>query len=217
MRYKILALDHDDTVVKSTAEVHYPAFLKTLNVVRPELKMSLQEFNEYCFDPGFYPLCYDILHFSAEDMAVQDVIWRYQARHNIPACYNGWRELLFNFRRQGGIVCVVSHSDREFILRDYELHFGFAPEQIFDWSLGEKKCKPYPYPLEEMMRLYQAQPEDILVVDDLTPGLEMARTVGAHFAYAAWSNRLMQKTSMMSERSDYTLLLPSDLNDILFA
>ena len=57
LKYKILALDHDDTVVKSTAEVHYPAFLETLKALRPEISMSLETFNEYCFSPGFFPLC----------------------------------------------------------------------------------------------------------------------------------------------------------------
>ena len=35
MRYKCLVLDHDDTVVDSTASIHYPAFLEALKILRP--------------------------------------------------------------------------------------------------------------------------------------------------------------------------------------
>ena len=68
LKYKILALDHDDTVVKSTAEVHYPAFLETLKALRPEISMSLETFNEYCFSPGFFPLCREILKLTDKEM-----------------------------------------------------------------------------------------------------------------------------------------------------
>ena len=43
MKYKALVLDHDDTSVKNTPEIHYPAFLKTLELLRPGEKLSLGE------------------------------------------------------------------------------------------------------------------------------------------------------------------------------
>lgn len=217
LKYKILALDHDDTVVKSTAEVHYPAFLETLKALRPEISMSLETFNEYCFSPGFFPLCREILKLTDKEMVLQDGIWKNYARTHRPSCFSGWKSVLRDYRANGGIVCVVSHSDREFILRDYETNFGFAPLAIFDWSLGEKKCKPYPYPIEEMCRRFAVTPHDILVVDDLTPGLKMARTAGSSFAYPAYANRLPEKTALMSAQSDYTLNSPLALNSIIYA
>ena len=36
MRYKCLVLDHDDTVVNSTATIHYPCFCEFLKEVRPQ-------------------------------------------------------------------------------------------------------------------------------------------------------------------------------------
>ncbi|HOK48860.1 MAG TPA: hydrolase, partial [Sedimentibacter sp.] len=30
MKYKCLVLDHDDTAVKSTPDIHYPSFVKAL-------------------------------------------------------------------------------------------------------------------------------------------------------------------------------------------
>ena len=91
LKYKILALDHGDTVVKSTAEVHYPAFLETLKALRPEISMSLETFNEYCFSPGFFPLCREILKLTDKEMVIQDGIWKNYARTHRPSCFSGWK------------------------------------------------------------------------------------------------------------------------------
>ena len=37
MKYKCLVLDHDDTVVDSTATIHFPSFVKYLEDYRPEI------------------------------------------------------------------------------------------------------------------------------------------------------------------------------------
>ena len=37
MKYKCLVLDHDDTVVNSTASIHFPSFVKYLEEYRPEI------------------------------------------------------------------------------------------------------------------------------------------------------------------------------------
>ena len=43
MRYKCLVLDHDDTVVNSTAVIHFPSFLAYLARVRPGTAYTLDE------------------------------------------------------------------------------------------------------------------------------------------------------------------------------
>ena len=43
MRYKCLVFDHDDTVVNSTATIHYPCFVKYLSLHYPERRCSLEE------------------------------------------------------------------------------------------------------------------------------------------------------------------------------
>ena len=77
LRYQCLVLDHDDTVVNSTATVNFPAFLETLQRLRPELakSMTLEDYFRYNFDPGFTSLCYDILHFTEEEMQLQLEHW----------------------------------------------------------------------------------------------------------------------------------------------
>ena len=41
LRFPCVALDHDDTVVNSTATVHYPAFVEYINKSFPELKPNV--------------------------------------------------------------------------------------------------------------------------------------------------------------------------------
>lgn len=68
LKYKCLVLDHDDTVVRSTPEIHFPVFKNTLSKLRPNTEITLDEFMMYCFDPGFNSLCFDILKFTSEEM-----------------------------------------------------------------------------------------------------------------------------------------------------
>ena len=47
MKYKCLVLDHDDTIVNSTATIHYPAFIESLKILRPHLTLTLEEYFYY--------------------------------------------------------------------------------------------------------------------------------------------------------------------------
>lgn len=53
LKVKCLILDHDDTVVKSTPEINFPAFLQSLKELRNGMTMSYEQFVEYNFNPGF--------------------------------------------------------------------------------------------------------------------------------------------------------------------
>ena len=54
MKYKCLVLDHDDTVVNSTATIHYPCFIEYLEKTKPERAgdYTLQEYFLKNFHPG---------------------------------------------------------------------------------------------------------------------------------------------------------------------
>ena len=43
MQYRCLVLDHDDTVVNSTAVIHFPSLLAYLEQVRPGLPYTLDD------------------------------------------------------------------------------------------------------------------------------------------------------------------------------
>ena len=46
MKYPCLVLDHDDTVVNSTATIHHPAFCAYLLEIRPGRTITLEEYME---------------------------------------------------------------------------------------------------------------------------------------------------------------------------
>ena len=205
MKYKCLILDHDDTVVKSTPAIHYPSFVDAIKFLRPEMDMiSLNEFVQYCFEPGFSALCKDILKFNESEQEFQYKIWKSYVNENSPDFYPGFPELIKDYKKLGGIICVVSHSESENIIRDYTMHCdGLVPDLIFGWDMEEDKRKPNPYPITETMKRFNLTSKEMLVLDDSKPGLTMARTCNVEFAAAGWSHRVPEIENYMRNNSDY--------------
>ena len=59
MRYPCLVVDHDDTVVNSTATVHYPCFVEYTGIYHPEVHYTLEEYIKYNFGcPTFIIIAY---------------------------------------------------------------------------------------------------------------------------------------------------------------
>lgn len=204
MKYKCLILDHDDTVVKSTPEIHYPSFVEGLKTLRPNMEtLSLEEFVSYCFEPGFSALCKDIMKFNDTEQEYQYKIWKNYVSENSPDFYPGFPELIKEYKKSGGIICVVSHSESEQIIRDYDLHCGMRPDLIFGWELEESQRKPNPFPIIEIMKAFNLDNTELLVLDDLKPGLTMARSCNVDFAAAGWSHTVIEIENYMKTNSDY--------------
>lgn len=216
LRIKCLVLDHDDTVVKSTPEINYPSFKNALAVLRPDMELPYEQFIEWNFAPGFSELCREILKFSDEEMAYQEGCWKEASANNIPGMYEGLPEILRRYVEAGGKICVASHSLKSTIVRDYMAAGVLAPELVFDWACERRK--PDPFALEEAMRIYGLKPEEMLMVDDLKPGFDMAVAAGVPFAFAGWSdNRMIPLIHEFMERnSDYYLENVTQLEALLY-
>lgn len=218
MKYRCLVLDHDDTVVKSTPEIHYPSFVEAMKILRPDMNpLTLEEFVSYCFNPGFLSLCKDIMKFSEDEQKCQYDIWRSYTKRKAPDFYAGFAELIKEYKKLGGIICVVSHSESEQILRDYISNCGFAPDLIFGWELEEHQRKPNPYPLIEIMKRFSLQSHEILVIDDLKPGLDMAGACNIPFAGAGWSHIIPEIKDFMEENSDYYFPTVHSLSEFILS
>lgn len=215
LKYPCLVLDHDDTVVRSTPTIHYPAFVETLKALRPDVHWTLEQFVAYNFDPGFEAMCRDILRFTPEEMAFQEAGWRAWSAAHIPPAFEGMDELLRRYRERDGAVCVVSHSSEETIRRDYRQHFGFEPDLVFGWELGADKRKPAPWPLEQIMKHFSLEPRQLLMVDDLKPGWQMAQSCGVPFAFAGWGCGVESIRDFMHQNADYYLLQVSELQALV--
>ena len=188
LKYPCLVLDHDDTVVQSMQTLSYPFFCYVLEKFRPGSTMTLEEYVHDCHDHGFVQLCRLRFGFTDEEIAQEHEMWMDYIRKNIPAPYPGILNILQRQKENGGMICVVSHSNEENIIRDYKTHFGILPDAIYGWDLPEHQRKPNPYPLEDIMARYSFHPEQLLVVDDMKLAWKMAHPLGVKTAYAAWSN-----------------------------
>lgn len=53
------------------------------------------------------------------------------------------------------------------------------------------------------MRWFDLKPEEMLVADDLKPGLDMARSCGIDFAGAGWSHIIPEIADYIRKHGDY--------------
>ena len=68
------------------------------------------------------------------------------------------------------------------------------------------------YTITEQMFPY----EDILVVDDLKPGYDMAKGAGVDIAAAGWAHSVPEIVSFMSENCEYFCKTIDELRKVLF-
>lgn len=218
MKYKCLVLDHDDTVVSSTAEIHFPCFIEYLKITRPHLVegWSLESYLIKNFAPGITSILRDELGMDDAEMAREIDFWAKYVENHIPTAYLGIGEIISEFRTRGGIIAVDSHSLLRYIERDFR-HNGLpTPDVIYSWDLPEEERKPSPHTLFDLMKRYNLSPEEILVVDDLKPGYDMARGAGVDFAAAGWAYDVPEIESFMRKNCDYYLKSVAQLREILF-
>jgi beta-phosphoglucomutase-like phosphatase (HAD superfamily) len=191
LRYRCLILDHDDTAVNSTATVHHPAHLEAMRVLRPGIQpVDLQGWFLKNFHPGIMAYLSGELGLSEAELATEFAIWRAFNQRGQPSFYPGFLEILAEFRRAGGRIAVISHSERDIILRHYRSHSAgsLEPDLVFGWDEEEERRKPSPWPVLEALRRFGAGPGQTLVLDDLKPGVLMAQRAQVPAAGAGWAH-----------------------------
>lgn len=218
MKYKCLVLDHDDTVVNSTATIHFPCFVEYIKKFHPEVthKYTLDEYFRKNFHPGIISLFCDEVGLSVEEFAEEEKYWHNYVKSHIPKAYDGMSEIIGEFRKRGGIIAVSSHSFSEYIRRDYEHNKLPMPEYIWGWEIEKERRKPSPATMIELMEKTGLTPKDILVVDDSKPGYDMARAAGCDFAAALWAFDVPEIENFMKNNCDVYFKKTSQLYDFLF-
>ena len=214
LNYRCLVLDHDDTVVRSEETVNYPSFLP--EGASPRQDHHAGGIHPLVLLPGFSALCSDYIGLTPEEIDVQYDMWRSYVATHIPPPYDGLRPILTRWKQGGRPAVRLVALRAKNILRDYRLHFGLEPDQIFDWDLGEDRRKPSPYALQEIMRLYDLRPDELLMVDDLKPGYDMAHACGVPFACAGWSHDDPEIRAFLRRFSDFYLETVQELEPLLF-
>lgn len=215
MRYKCLVFDHDDTLVNSTATIHHPCFVQFLEEFRPGMICSLEHYFIKNFHPGFIPMCKEEFGLTDEDMVMETEYWREYVKGHIPTAYAGVREIMERHRAEGGLICVVSHSFEHNILRDFEANGLPIPDAVYGWSRPLHERKPHPFPLEDIMARFSLQRHELLMIDDLKPGYDMAKSCGVDFAAAGWNNDIAEIEGFMRQNCSFYFKTVAELADFL--
>lgn len=216
MRYRCLVLDHDDTLVESTASIHYPSFCAYLEQTRPGLHYSLEDYFRRNFAPGILELFTGELGFSQQELDDEFRFWQNYVKDRIPAAFPGIREILERFRQQGGILTVVSHSVSDVIRRDFQANGLPMPDRIYGWELPPEQRKPSPYALSAILRDYDLRPEEVLVLDDLKPGYDMAQQCAVPFAASGWAYDVPEIEAFMRQNCDFYFKTITEFEKFLF-
>ena len=218
MKYKCLVLDHDDTVVNSTATIHYPCFEAYLAERKPHLcgKFDLKTYFAKNFDPGVLEFFAEDVGLSEEEMQEEEGYWRDYVQHHVPSVYPGMKRIMERFLAEGGIIAVASHSLTCYIERDYKENALPMPHVIYGWDMPKERRKPAPFALHDLMERYGLSPDEILMVDDLKPGFDMARAAGVPFAAAGWAHAIEKISSFMRRHCDFYLSKTEELEKLLF-
>lgn len=218
LKRKALVLDHDDTVVASTVTVHYPAFVKAIKTLRPVIEpISLHDFQTINLNPGLMDYYKIDLSMSPEEIDQEYRIWQDYIQDIVPEPYPHLHEILLEFVHEGGKIFVSSLNFKNIILRDYELHFPDVEiTDIFCRDQHEDLIKPNPQQLHHIMDVHGLKASEILVVDDLHYGLEMAQQAQVDFAYAQYSQVSLDNHRYFNEQAQIILTKPSALADVLY-
>lgn len=203
MKYRCLIVDHDDTVVNSTATVHFPCFVQYVKQFFPDYSCSLEHYFLKNFDPGIVPFFRDEVGMSDEQLRHEQTYWNAYVQDHVPQVYPGMAEILWQQKRAGGLLCVISHSYRDNILRDYRENGLPEPDEVYGWELPPALRKPDPWALEQIKTKYRLKSVDMLVLDDLKPGYDMARAAGVTFAAAGWANDIPEIECFLRANCDY--------------
>jgi len=217
LKYPCLVLDHDDTVVQTERAIGYPYFRDFVEQIRPGYTLSFAEYVRDCNNMIFADMCRKKWNMTDEELLQEYTGWKAYSRVHIPPLCEGIDRVICRHKQEGGILCVASLSTREIITRDYLHHFGFMPDAVYDYELPVEHRKPNAYALKDIMARFDLKPEEILVVDDMKLGFDMASACAVPTAYAAWNKTEFPDLSAeMKHIFDFSFDSPKELELFLF-
>ncbi len=217
MNYQCLVLDHDDTVFDSGYSVHYQAFLRSLDHIKPHLpKPSFLEFTRANFHLGFMRMCQEIYGFTPDDLKVEYRIWKEFTQMTPSLAFDGFKDLLTQFKEQGGKIAVVSFSESSEIIRDYQQAFQFSPDLIFAHDTHRHELKPSPFAVHQCIDQFNLSKEAVVVIDDNPSGFHMAQSAEVDFYYATWAHQDDLIIDMIQTENGPLLKSVNELHHLLF-
>ncbi len=199
--------------------MHHPAHVRAMEVLRPgHPPADLETWFAKNFHPGIMAYLTEELGFTEEEMEVEHRVWREFTSTVVPEFYPGFLDALAAYQRRGGAVVVASHSEERVIREHYRVASDgrpVVPDLVFGWDLGAQRRKPEPYPVTETLRRLRLSPGDVLVVDDLKPGVDMAAAAGVDAAAALWSHDIPAIREYMARACVATFATVADFAEFI--
>ena len=160
-------------------------------------------------------MCMEEFGMDEEMLHLEARYWQDYVKSRIPEAYPGIREIMKQHKENGGIIAVISHSFRDNILRDYAANGLPEPDLVFGWEMPPEQRKPAPWPLMEVLRRFELRPEEVLMIDDLKPGFDMAAACGVPFAAVGWANDIAPIEDFMRKNCNLYFKTVSELANYL--
>ena len=114
---------------------------------------------------------------------------------------------------------TCTHSEEQMARRHFrELGDGLMPVLVYGWVEDRSKMKPNPFPVHDVMERLGVKAEDILVLDDLSPGIKMGKAAGVATAAAGWGegHAVPQIRDDMRAMCDFYFATVQEFADFLF-
>merc|ERR1719210_599823 len=122
-----------------------------------------------------------------------------------PEFYDGMAELIAEFRARGGKVAVVTHSPAARI----------RPDLVLGWDSDPARRKPSAWPAQHALEELGVSAAEAVVVDDLSPGVKMARAAGIAVGAAGWGHSVPVIEASMRRECDHYFRTVDDLAALL--
>ena len=176
---------------------------------QPKAKKPQQQQNEQQNKHGWTP----------KELEREGEIWREYAASKCPPFYPGFLDVLRRFVAAGGLLVTCTHSEESMARRHFrEQADGLMPVLVYGWTKDRSKMKPNPYPVHDVMERLGVAQQDILVLDDLSPGIKMGKAAGVATAAAGWGegHTVPQIRDDMRALCDYYFATVADFAAFLF-
>jgi beta-phosphoglucomutase-like phosphatase (HAD superfamily) len=188
LKKKCLIFDHDDTLINSQETIHYPIFLETLQVLRPnEPQLSFKNFVLYSNQYGFLGFLKEMYDFTSDEIELEIKWWREKVMQKEAQVFKDVALFIEDYVAAGGILVVYSYSESFMIEKDYKRIFGFLPHEIIGFDVAPYQRKPARLPILQIMADYQFTAKDCLIVDDMPLLINTAKRSNIDMVGACWS------------------------------
>lgn len=170
------------------------------------------------FDPGVMGYLEGELGMDETEIEEEMKIWRSFSSVSNPPFFEGIENLLSRYVESGGYLTVVSHSEADIIRRNYASATGgkIDPDLVYGWENEADRRKPNPWPVRDILNRLGLAPGEVLVIDDLKPGVDMARAAGVAVAGAGWAYDIPSIRDFMKDSCDFYFSSVEDLGRHLF-